>query len=256
MSGLRVRGIEVGSPSPFLIFAVARSVGRKSATAAAITTTSAAFAASSTASRISRVVCTRRSVDRSGRIEVGDRARDERHIGAALGRDPGQRVPLTARRTVAQGAHGVERLGGAAGRDDHAAALEVARQRERLVVRQAPLEQEAGELGDLGGLGQTPGAGVGAGEATGGGLEDDGAPAAQGGDVVDGRRVLPHLGVHRGDGEHRTSRGEQRRRQQVVGAPVGHPGQQVRGGGRRSRRGRHAARGRRAPPRRRSRRPR
>ena len=66
MSGLRVSGTEVGSPSPFLIFAVARSVGRKSATAAAITTTSAAFAASSTASRISRVVCTRRTSTEAG----------------------------------------------------------------------------------------------------------------------------------------------------------------------------------------------
>ncbi|CAM5579779.1 hypothetical protein STENM327S_00556 [Streptomyces tendae] len=59
MSGLRTRTIGSGSRSSFfLIFPVAYAAGRKSATAAAMTTASASAAARSTASRSSTAVPT------------------------------------------------------------------------------------------------------------------------------------------------------------------------------------------------------
>ena len=54
MSGLRVSASGSGSADPFLILWVASATGRKSATAADITTASAPFAAASIASRSSR----------------------------------------------------------------------------------------------------------------------------------------------------------------------------------------------------------
>ena len=89
-----------------------------------------------------------------------------------------------------------------------------------------------GQRGDLFGLGQPSGAAVGPGESAGRRLEDDGAATAQRGHVVDGGGVEPHLGVHRGCEQHRTSGGQQRGGQQVVGPARDGAGQQVRGGGR------------------------
>ena len=94
----------------------------------------------------------------------------------------------------------------------------------------AAVQQQLGERGDLLGLGQPACAAVGAGEPSGRRLQDDRTAAAQRGHVVDGGRVKPHLGVHRGREEHRTSRGEQRGGQQVVGTTRDGPRQQVGGG--------------------------
>ena len=99
-----------------------------------------------------------------------------------------------------------------------------------VLQRVAAGQQQLGERGDLLGLGQTACAAVGARQAPGRGFENDGAAAAQRRDVVDGRRVKPHLGVHRRREQHRTSRGQQRRGQQVVGTARNGAGQQVSGG--------------------------
>ena len=56
------------------------------------------------------------------------------------------------------------------------------------------------------------------------------AAAAQRGDVGQGGRVLPHLGVHRRREHHRAAGGEQGVGEQVVGQAVRGPGQQVGGG--------------------------
>ena len=80
------------------------------------------------------------------------------------------------------------------------------------------------------GSGSRPGPGVGAGEPADGRRQDDGAAAAQRGDVVLRRRVQPHLGVHRRHEHDRTGRGEQGGGEQVVGAAHGGAGQQVGGG--------------------------
>ena len=136
------------------------------------------------------------------------------------------RIALLAGAAVADETHRVDRLAGAAGGHQHPAAREVVGQR---VVA---LQQQLGQRGDLLGLGQPAGAAVRAGEPSGGGFEHDRAAAAQRGDVVHGGRVQPHLGVHRRREQHRTSRGEQRGGQQIVGPAVHGAGQQVSGGGR------------------------
>ena len=151
-------------------------------------------------------------------------ARDERDVGAALGHHAGHRVALLARAAVSDESHRVDRLAGAAGGDQHLDAGQVVRQ------RVAAVQQQLGERGDLLGLGQAAGAAVGAGQAAGRGFENDCAAAAQRRDVVDGRRVKPHLGVHRRREQHGTSRGQQRRGQQVVGTARDRAGQQVSGG--------------------------
>ena len=161
-----------------------------------------------------------RRVDQARRI-----ARDQRDVGAALGHHPSHRKALLARTAVADETHRVDRLAGAAGADEDPHAGQVIRQ------GVAAVQQQLGERGDLLGLGQPACAAVGAGEASGRRLQDDRAPTAQRGDVVDGGRVKPHLGVHRGREEHRTSRGEQRGGQEVVGTARDGPRQQV--GGRR-----------------------
>ena len=149
---------------------------------------------------------------------------DQRDLGAALGGDARHRVTLLARAAVADEPHRVDRLAGAAGGHQELAAGEVVGQR---VVA---FQQQLGQRGDLLRLGQPAGAAVGAGEPAERGFQHDRPAAPQGGHVVDGGRVLPHLGVHRRGEQHRTSRREQGRGQQVVGAAVRRAGQQIRGG--------------------------
>jgi hypothetical protein len=93
-------------------------------------------------------------------------------------------------------------------------------------------QQQLGEGDDFLGLGQPACAAVLSGQPPGRRFEHHVAAAAQCRDVVDGRGVLPHLGVHGRCEQHRTSRGQQRRGQQVVGAAVGGTRKQVGGGGR------------------------
>ena len=102
-----------------------------------------------------------------------------------------QRVALPAAGPVAQEAHRVERLAGAAGGDDDVPAREVERAARRGRARASPAAKISA------GLGQPPGAGVGAGEPPDCRLEHDGPARAQRRDVGLGGRVLPHLGVHR-----------------------------------------------------------
>ncbi len=67
-----------------------------------------------------------------GRIaQLGGVRGDQRDLRAALRGHRGQRVALAARRAVAEEAHRVQRLPGAAGRHHHPPALEVPRQRAR-----------------------------------------------------------------------------------------------------------------------------
>ena len=216
----------MSSVAPFLILAAATCAGRKSATAAAITSTSASGACLDTASRELLRRADVHDVD-TGRVDQpGGVSGDQGDLGAALGGDPRHRVALLARAAVADEADRVDRLAGATGGHQHLAAGQVVGQR---VVA---LQQQLGQRGDLLGLGQPAGPAVGAGEPPGRGFQHHSAAAAQRGHVVDGGRVQPHLGVHRRREQHRTSGGEQGRGQQIVGAAVHRPGQQV-GGGRR-----------------------
>ena len=73
--------------------------------------------------------------------------------------------------------------------------------------------------------------GVGTGQATDRGRQHDRSAAAEGGHVVLGGRVQPHLGVHRRGHDDRAARGQQRAGQQVVGEAGRRPGEQVGCGG-------------------------
>ncbi len=68
--------------------------------------------------------------------------------------------------------------------------------------RVGPLEQQGGQIEDLVGFGHAPGTGVLACQPTRGRFDDHGTAATQRRDVVDGRGMLPHLGVHRGHEHH------------------------------------------------------
>ena len=137
MSGLRIRAM-VGAASGsagswlFLIWLTAYSAGRKSATAAAMTTTSADFPASSTASRISVAVLPGMTVTPDG-AQVGVGA-DENDLGAALGGHRRERVALLSGGPVAQETHRVERFAGAAGRDHHPPARQRQRRRHGVLL--------------------------------------------------------------------------------------------------------------------------
>ena len=221
-SGFCVSASGGGSSEPdFLILWSTSDVGRKSATAAVITMASAPLAATCMASRSCSADPTRSDLDGRGIAEVGRVRRDERDRGPALRRDPCERVALPPRGPVAEEADGVERLPGAARRHDDAPPREVAGQ------RGGPLQEQPGQLGDLGGVRQPSGTGVLAGEAARRGVEHHSAAGAQQRDVGPRSRVFPHLRVHRGREQHRTSRGEQGRGEQVVGAAVRGPRQQV-----------------------------
>ena len=119
--------------------------GRKSATAAAITTTSASSAALCTASRSSAARHHAHDVD-AGRVGQLDVRGDEGDPRAARRGDAGQRVALPPGGAVAQEPHRVERFAGAARADHHVPAGQVARQ------RVGPRQQQLGQLGDLGRL--------------------------------------------------------------------------------------------------------
>ena len=159
----------------------------------------------------------------TGRIrQIGGVTGDQRDVGAALGGDPRDRVTLFPRAPIADEPHRVERLPGAAGRDQESPAVQV------VGHRLGAAQQQPGERGDLLGLGKPPGTGVRAGEPTRRRLEHDCSTAAQRRHVARGGRVLPHLGVHGGREEHRAAGGQQRRGEQVVGAAGSGAGQQIR----------------------------
>ena len=195
----------------------AAALGRKSATAAAITTTSARRRASRARRRsISAAVSTSTTSTPGGRRTVD--GGDEGDLGAPGGGLGGEGVTLLARRAVADEAHGVDRLAGAAGGDEHPQTGEVVRC--RATARRRPRCRL--------GLGQPARADVAAGEAARRGLDHVDAAAPEGGQVVLHRGVLPHLGVHGRADQDRRPGGEQRGGEQVVGDAGGvgaeHPG--------------------------------
>ena len=120
MSGFWVSSSAGAEPSAaFLILASLTVGGRKSAGAAAITTASAEPAAAS-----DRVAQLLGGLDPdhldAGRVGQRDVGGDQGDLGAAGGGGAGQRVALQARGAVAEEAHRVEVLAGAAGGDHDA----------------------------------------------------------------------------------------------------------------------------------------
>ena len=182
MSGVGSSTIS-GTPSSFLILPASATFGRKSATAAAMTTTSAVGGErlhrrlhlrprSRPATRSAPAGAGRSTVDTS--VTVAPRA-------SGLG---GDRVALLAAAAVGDDAHGVDRFAGAAGGDDDMRApCEVTGTEHPLDRGDDPLR-----------VGQAARAGVAAGEAALLGLDDVHAAAAQRGDVV-GTAGCSHISV-------------------------------------------------------------
>ncbi len=224
MSGLRTRTIGSGSwPSFFLIFPAAYAAGRKSATAAAITTASASGAALSTASRSCTAVptCTTSTPAGSG-MPVFAAIRVTRAPRAAAVRAraypclPEERLPR-------------KRTGSSGSRVPPALTTTCRPARSGSVTPRASTRRQTSKISD--GFGQPPLAGVHAGQAPHRRVDDHGAAAAQRRHVLLGGRVLPHLGVHGGGEDDRAPGGEQCVRQQVVGEAVGGLREHVGGGG-------------------------
>ena len=74
---------------------------------------------------------------------------------------------------------------------------------------------------------QSAGSGVGPGQSADVGVEHHRAASAQQCDVVAGRGMLPHLGMHGGGEQHRGAGGQQHVGEQVVGPAAGGASQQV-----------------------------
>ncbi len=196
-----------------------------------MTTTSAAGASPVTASESSSAVDTRRTCT-PGKLERDLDVRGHQgDIGAALRQLAGDRDALPARGAVAEETNGIERLAGAAGGHDGAdtgqrtgAGWDVG----VVVDVDGRLDQGQRGGGDLRDLGQPPWTGIGAGEPAIGRVEHERSARAQRGDVGLGRRVQPHLGVHRRGEQHRAGHREQGGGEQVVGLSGGSAGEQVR----------------------------
>ncbi len=123
MSGVASR-TSSGRPSAFESFVACGAFGRKSATAAAITTTSAVTARCRIAASISDGGLHPVDHDPKGHRPGG--RRDQHHLGATPCGRLGDGMALLPRRAVGQVADRIDRLTGAAGRDDHLYAREVA----------------------------------------------------------------------------------------------------------------------------------
>ena len=197
-----------------------------------MTTTSASRTASVTAACSSSAVSTGTTVTPCGRGQR--RRRHQGDLGAALGGGAGQGVALLAGAAVAQVAHRVERLAGAAGADDDPTPGEVAAGGGGVVARRGrrPGELALADGEEVLGLGQPARPGVAPGQPPGGRGHDVHATLAERGDVGLGGRVVPHLGVHGRRHDDRAAGGEQHVGEQVVGLAGRGAREQVGGRGR------------------------
>ena len=139
----------------------------------------------------------------------------------------GERVALPAGRAVAEEAHRVE---GSRVPPAVTTTWRPARSSGSSTAPRARTRRTSSR--ELVGLGQPARPGVGAGQPADRRVDDQRAAAAQRRDVGLGRRVLPHLGVHRRREHHRAARGEQGVVSRSSARPCGGLGQQVGGGGR------------------------
>ena len=207
-----------GAPSRFFSLPSATTTGRKSATAAAITTTSWSRAARSIASCISAAVSTRITVAPCGRREAD--GGHERDGGTPLCGLRGDGIALLAGTAVGDDAHGVDRFAGAARRHDDANPVEVLRAEHALRTAAMIVSRSARRPAPVSPPARRPDRR----------LHDVHATLAEHGDVVDHARVFPHLGVHRRAHHDGRARGDQRVGQQVGRQPHAIGGDDPRGG--------------------------
>ncbi len=216
MSGVGSSTIS-GTPSCFLSFPGAACLGRKSATAAAITTTSAsarAVTASSICSAVSTGTTSTCGGAGSSTVLTSTTRAPRAAASDAIAYPCLPELRLAITRTASIGSRGPS------GRDDHRRTGEV-----------AGAEDPLGRGDDVDRVGEPAGTDVTAGQPSDRRLDDVDASAAQRLEVLDDGRVLPHLGVHRRAQQHRRPRGEQRVGEQVGGEARG-VGTDDAGGGR------------------------
>ena len=184
----------------FLILAAAALCsGRKSATAAAMTTRSAAGACSRTALSISSAVCTSRRSTPGGVARATGPAIEHRPRAAPC-RLGGQSESHPAARPVAQEAHRVDRLLRRPGGDQNRAAGQGPGRRS--LLRTA--------ADDVLRLGHSPHTDLARGERPEWGPTKPTPRAAEALDILLQRRLLPHRGVHRRRGHDRSAKGQRR----------------------------------------------
>ena len=207
--------------SPRSILPSSRVARRKSATAAAMTSTSASPTCSRTAAAISSALSTRHDVVRRA---VRGLRRDEHDAGAAQVGLVGHRAAHLAARAVADEAHRVDALARAAGGDDDLACRRAARRRcrRRRGARRggwprarpcgrSPLRRRPARPRSVG--------------------QHLDAALGEHAQVLDGGGMLVHGPVHRRRHDDRAAKGEVDGGEQVVGHAGGHLGERV--GGRR-----------------------
>ena len=204
----------------FVILSSSGRSGRKSATAAAISSRSACSKRASVASRSSAAVPTGTYETPGVAVQRGVR-RDHRHGRPAPRRLRGQREAHAPAGAIADVAHRVERLTGPAGGDQHAHAV----QRPRRAAG-----DHLDRLEDRGRLGQPADAPLPARrELAGARLDHVHAARVQGLEVGLRRGVLVHAVVHRRRDQHRRGAREVGGGQEVVGLSRGKLGDRVRG---------------------------
>ena len=199
-----------GRPSALDNLVSAGAFGRKSATAAAMTTTSAAARLIEHGRFHLRRRLDPRRPRRPAAAPAAGRG-DEDHLGAPRGGRLGQGVALLARGPVGDEADGVDGLPGAPRAHHHAATVEV------VAAAGAEPSTASAAAHDVDRLGQAPGSDVAPGQPALLRGHHVHAPAAQGGQVVLHGGVLPHLGVHGRAHHHRGPGGEHGGGEQPVG---------------------------------------
>ena len=175
----------------------------------------------STASRISSAVVTLTTSQCDGGCKRR-RPADENHLCAAALRGLGQRVAHLAAGAVAEKAHRVQRLARASGGHQHNLAGQIVAAAQRAEHR----------VGNRLRLSHAPRAHHAAGQLARARLDHAHAALAQDFKIGLGRRMLPHIHVHRRSHQHRRSGRQIHRGQKIVGDAVGKLGQNV-GRGRR-----------------------
>ena len=222
-----------GTPSSLESLWSAITLGRKSATAAAMITTSAPGHACARAASMSAALSTSMRVTGSlyfGR--QGQRRRgDQGHRRPPAGRRLGERMPLLARGAVGQVAHRIKGLTGTPGAHHHVqpgqVSVRAAAPPHRPAAPSPTSARARAAISPVRPADPRPESPP-ARRPTAGGTTAD-APPLQGGEILPDGRVLPHFGVHGGAHQHRGPGGQQRGGQEVVGrarrrsAPRGGP---------------------------------
>ena len=163
----------------------------------------------------------RHDLDPFGRRDLEVR-REQRHGRATVACRLGERDAHAAGRAVPEEPHGVERLAGPAGGDEHAAAGERPRRRRRR--RASASTRRAISSGSL----IRPVADEALRELAVLGADDHGAARGEQLEVRPRRGVLPHRGVHRRRDEQRAAVRERGLGEEVVREPVREPRERVR----------------------------